>query len=96
MKPDIKPLSKYQAIWAQAKRNGTVQAFDSLPVHTWQWPTDTFLQRRLAELRTRQIEQADRAGAMKELRSASTNGKNKTNANSLAGLPASSSEAVQT
>ena len=92
MRPDIKPLSKYQAIWAQAKRNGTVQAFDSLPVHTWQWPTDTFLQRRLAELRKRQIEQEQ----MKELRSARTNGKNKTNANSLAGLPASSSEAVQT
>ena len=51
MKPDMKPLSKYQAIWARAKRDGTVQDFDSLPAHKWQWPTATFLQRRLAELK---------------------------------------------
>jgi hypothetical protein len=43
MKPDMKPLSKYQAIWARAKRNGTVPDFDSLPAHKWQWPTATFL-----------------------------------------------------
>ena len=54
MKPEIKPLSKYQAIWAQAKRNGTVQDLDILPALNWQWPTETFLQRRLAELKKRQ------------------------------------------
>ncbi|HKE57933.1 MAG TPA: hypothetical protein VKB46_14570 [Pyrinomonadaceae bacterium] len=57
VKLDIKPLSKYQAIWAQAKRNGTIQDRDSLPAQNWTWPTDTFLQRRLTELRNRKIEQ---------------------------------------
>ena len=57
VKPDIKPLTKYQAIWALAKHRGTVQEFDSLPEHKWEWPTGTFLQRRLAELRNRGTEQ---------------------------------------
>jgi hypothetical protein len=57
VKPEIKELSKFQAIWALAKRNGTVQDFDSLPAQKWEWPSGTFLQRRLAELRKREIEQ---------------------------------------
>jgi len=57
MKSENKPLTKYQTIWAQAKSNGTIQDFDGLPAHKWEWPTGTFLQRRLAELRRRQIEQ---------------------------------------
>jgi siderophore synthetase component len=69
MKPDMKPLSKYQAIWARAKRNGTVQDFDSLPAHKWQWPTATFLQRRLAELKKRQIKNPLRVCKQRELRS---------------------------
>ena len=56
MKPEIKPLTKYQAIWELAKRNGTVREFDSLPAQKWDWPTGTFLQRRLAELRKSEME----------------------------------------
>ena len=55
-KPDITPLSKYQTIWALAKRNGTVRDFDSLPAQNWEWPTGTFLQRRVAELRKKEAE----------------------------------------
>jgi hypothetical protein len=57
LRPDLKPLTKFQAIWAQAKANGAVQDLDSLPANNWQWPTGTFLQRRLAELRERELEQ---------------------------------------
>jgi hypothetical protein len=53
MKPDIRPVSKYQLILELAKRTGTVRDFDSLPPQKWDWPTGTFLQRRLAELRKR-------------------------------------------
>ena len=57
VKADIKPLSKYQAIWALATQNGTRHEFNSLPAQKWEWPTGTFLQRRLAELKRRQREQ---------------------------------------
>ena len=56
MKADIRRLSKYQMIWELAKRNGTIQDLDSLPAQKWDWPTGTFLQRRLAELRRRETQ----------------------------------------
>jgi hypothetical protein len=45
--------------WAteEEMKNGTIQDRDSLPAQNWTWPTDTFLQRRLTELRNRKIEQ---------------------------------------
>ena len=39
-------------VFNNSKVNGAEYREDRLPSHTWSWPTDTYLQRRLRELRT--------------------------------------------
>jgi len=47
---------KMQKLWlnvfSNSKVNGAEYREDRLPSHTWSWPTDTYLQRRLRALRT--------------------------------------------
>ena len=38
-------------VFSNSRVNGAEYREDRLPSHTWSWPTDTFLQRRLRELR---------------------------------------------
>jgi len=46
---------KMQGFWLNvfhnSKVNGAEYREDKLPSHTWSWPTDTYLQRRLREVR---------------------------------------------
>lgn len=39
-------LSYWQLIFSQSKVNGAPYHDDELPVFNWNWPTDTYLQRR--------------------------------------------------
>jgi len=52
-KPD--QTEKLQSLWlnvfSNSKVNGAEYREDRLPSHTWSWPTDTYLQRRLRMVR---------------------------------------------
>jgi len=39
-------MSYWQLIFSQSKVNGASYNDDELPVHNWDWPTDTYLRRR--------------------------------------------------
>ena len=43
----------WQLVFNQSKVNGAEYFGDQLPSHSWDWPKDTFLQRRLHELKKR-------------------------------------------
>lgn len=43
--------SAFQLILSTAKANGAEYRGDELPANNWRWPTETWLQRRLRELR---------------------------------------------
>jgi hypothetical protein len=43
----------WQLVFNQSKVNGAEYFGDRLPSHSWHWPKDTFLQRRLDELKKR-------------------------------------------
>jgi hypothetical protein len=45
----------WQLVFTQSKVNGAAYLGDRLPSHSWDWPKDTFLQRRLSELRKRPL-----------------------------------------
>ena len=47
-----KMRSFWLEVFSNSKVNGAEYREDRLPSHTWSWPTDTYLQRRLRELRT--------------------------------------------
>jgi hypothetical protein len=53
-KPDHteKMRSFWLDVFSNSKVNGAEYREDRLPSHTWSWPTDTYLQRRLRQLRT--------------------------------------------
>ncbi|HSQ13488.1 MAG TPA: hypothetical protein VLM90_10725, partial [Candidatus Deferrimicrobium sp.] len=38
-------------VFSNSKANGAEYREDRLPSHTWSWPTDTYLQRRLRMVR---------------------------------------------
>lgn len=46
-----KMRSLWLEVFSNSKVNGAEYREDRLPSHTWSWPTDTYLQRRLRELR---------------------------------------------
>lgn len=48
---DFIKFSMWQQIFLQSKANGAPYHGDQLPAWEWKWPKDTFLQRRLRELR---------------------------------------------
>ena len=41
--------SFWQLVFSQSKVNGAPYFGDNLPGRTWDWPTDTYLQRRLQQ-----------------------------------------------
>lgn len=49
---DEKMRSFWLDVFSNSKVNGAEYREDRLPSHTWSWPTDTYLQRRLRVLRT--------------------------------------------
>jgi hypothetical protein len=54
MKADETELEKpsfWQLVFAQSKANGGHYIGEQLPGSNWEWPKDTFLQRRLREVR---------------------------------------------
>jgi hypothetical protein len=54
MKADETELEKpsfWQLVFAQSKVNGAHYIGDHLPGSNWDWPKDTFLQRRLRQVR---------------------------------------------
>jgi hypothetical protein len=63
MKVDETELEKpsfWQIVFAQSKANGALYIGEQLPNRTWDWPKDTYLQRRLRRLRWYQVsEKAD-------------------------------------
>jgi hypothetical protein len=40
------PMSFWQLIFSQSKANGADYAGEALPICCWNWPMDTYLQRR--------------------------------------------------
>jgi|tagenome__1003787_1003787.scaffolds.fasta_scaffold14305198_1 hypothetical protein len=52
MKPNdshSEPLTFWQLVFSQSKVNGAQYKDDHLPELKWNWPTDTYLQRRRRE-----------------------------------------------
>jgi hypothetical protein len=43
--------SFWQLVFAQSKANGALYIGEELPGRTWNWPKDTYLQRRLRQVR---------------------------------------------
>jgi hypothetical protein len=41
----------WQLIFLQSKVNGTPDNTEALPVQSWDWPKDTYLQRRLHRIK---------------------------------------------
>lgn len=46
-------MTSWQLIFSQSKANGALYEGETLPTSAWNWPTDTYLQRRRS-LRQRQ------------------------------------------
>jgi hypothetical protein len=46
----------WQLVFNQSKVNGAEYFGDRLPSNSWEWPKDTFLQKRLNELKKRRPE----------------------------------------
>lgn len=52
MKPDRDEMAKpsfWQSVFSQSKANGARYTGEQLPGRVWDWPKDTYLQRRLRE-----------------------------------------------
>ncbi len=43
--------SYWQLVFSQSKVNGATYSGEQLQGYVWNWPTDTFLQRRLRQIR---------------------------------------------
>jgi hypothetical protein len=43
--------SFWQMVFAQSKANGALYLGEQLPGRNWEWPKDTYFQRRLEKLR---------------------------------------------
>lgn len=57
MKTDEEVLGKesyWQLVFAQSKVNGGLYSDDHLVTNNWNWPQDTFFQRRLRQVRVEQ------------------------------------------
>lgn len=44
-------MSNWEDVFIQSRINGGNYEGDNLPDHKWQWPKDTFLQKKLEELK---------------------------------------------
>ncbi len=47
--------SCWQLVFMQSKVNGALYAGEELPGHKWDWPKNTYLQRRLQYIRRSQV-----------------------------------------
>jgi len=47
--PDLGKQSFWQLVFSQSKVNGAPYFGENLPGRTWDWPKDTYLQRRLQQ-----------------------------------------------
>ncbi len=56
---DLERPSFWQLVFSQSKVNGALYNDEELPGQNWNWPKDTYLQRRLRQ--TRWYRAADRA-----------------------------------
>ncbi len=48
---EIEKPSFWQLVFSQSKVNGATYSGERLQGYVWNWPTDTFLQRRLRQIR---------------------------------------------
>ena len=48
---DTEKLSFWQTVFVQSKANGAHYKGEHLPGYKWDWPKDTYLQRRLRQIR---------------------------------------------
>jgi hypothetical protein len=53
-------------VFSNSKVNGAAYWGDKLPANNWSWPTDTYLQKRLREVRERVVEELHAAEKKKE------------------------------
>lgn len=53
-KIDIEPPTFWQLVFSQSRVNGGEYRGDDLPVKHWDWPKDTYLQKRLEARGVRQ------------------------------------------
>ena len=51
---DLEKLSFWQLVFAQSKVNGAAYSGEQLPGRNWNWPKDTYLQRKLQQSRWNQ------------------------------------------
>jgi hypothetical protein len=49
--PQLKNPTYWQLIFLQSRVNGAPDNAEALPVQSWDWPKDTFLQRRLHRIK---------------------------------------------
>lgn len=59
VKPEIARHSFWQRVFLQSKVNGALYFGEQLPGVRWEWPKDTFLQRRLQQARSRMEERLE-------------------------------------
>ncbi len=57
LKIDTRKPSLWQRVFLQSKVNGALYRGDQLPGMHWEWPQNTFLQRRLRDARVYPIEE---------------------------------------
>jgi hypothetical protein len=51
----LEKSSFWQVVFAQSRANGALYMGEELPNRSWDWPKDTYLQRRLRHLRWYQL-----------------------------------------
>jgi hypothetical protein len=49
-------INYWQMVFNQSRVNGAEYFGDHLPTNSWDWPKNTFLQRRLSELKKRRFD----------------------------------------
>jgi hypothetical protein len=57
---EMETPSYWQRIFLQSKVNGAAYSGDELPGRNWDWPKDTYLQRKLHQARYSQVTDASR------------------------------------
>jgi len=58
--PQLEKLSSWQLIFLQSKVNGAPYKGEALPNQSWDWPKDTYFQRRLHRIKFLQPAEASK------------------------------------
>jgi hypothetical protein len=61
MEKSLETPSFWQLVFSQSKVNGAPYNGEQLPGRIWDWPKDTYLQRRLYESKSKWYQTANRA-----------------------------------